>query len=539
MPLGGPVDDLPHAPGAVRVGLEDLLPHRREVGQHPALAGVLLRDLQLDRLVGVLHAAEHRVEGLAGLEVQRAVLGLQEDVVGEAALVVDRAELHVSPLEPVVVEVGVVDERAPVDLHAQRRDRRRDAVGAVAVVVAEVLRARLALGVGLDGEAHEVRDRGLQLLRLARPPAAEGRAVGVELLVGQRVRREPRVGRRRVVDRQRDPDAVRAQRVGQRGLLRDVGRRQVDVVGVDQVDLDAVEPDRRHRARDHDVAVEDHRQVAAGARAGGGEVEDRPVLAVEPARAVGVVARVQARALPVVEVAVLDPRRGVDVQAVDRLLRLHAPQEGERAVEGADLGLAGDHGHARDRPDHVALVTDRGEVRAGDVLAHRRRALAGADDHGAVADRVRHRHGLVQQPAEPADELVARRLEARLHQLLGGPGRHAQVGRVPVDLVRAGVLDDDRRRRAPVALAQVGVADRHVAQPQLRAVVDVLLRRCGRSPEQHREEHRCKHAAQPSQGHHVPLCVCLQTNPTAMLLALPEVSMPTFVGSLDESLRAD
>ena len=95
------VDHLAGEPGAARVGLEDLLPHRAEVGEHPALAGVLLGDLELHRLVGVLHAPEHRVQRLTRLEVERAVLGLQEHVVGEAALgavgldlVVDRPELE-------------------------------------------------------------------------------------------------------------------------------------------------------------------------------------------------------------------------------------------------------------------------------------------------------------------------------------------------------------------------------------------------------------------------------------------------------------
>ena len=304
--LGGSVDDLSHASGGVGLGLEHLLPHRPEVRQHRALAGVLLRDLQLQRLVGVLHPAEHRVEGLARLEVERAVLGLEEHVVEEAVLVVDRPELEVRALEAVGVDVGVVDERAPVDLHVQRRHRRGDAVGAVPVVVAEVLRPRLALGVRLHGEPHEVRDRRLELSGLAVPPTPERVAVGVELLVGQRVGREPRVGGRRVVDRQGDLDAVGAQRVGQRRLLRDVGGRQVDVVGVDEVDLEAVDAERRERPRDHDVAVEDHGQVPPGARAGGREVEDRPVLAVQPARPGRVVARVEAGGLPVVQVPVLD-----------------------------------------------------------------------------------------------------------------------------------------------------------------------------------------------------------------------------------------
>jgi hypothetical protein len=274
-----------HDGGGEGVGLERLFPHRGEVGEHLVLAGVFLGDLQFRCLVGVLHPAEHRLDRLPALEVQRAVLGLQEHVVIEPALrpirlglVVDVAELQVGALEPVVV-----DKRAPEDLHAQRGHGRRDAVGAVAMVVAEVLGTGLAFGVGLDGEAHEVRDRRLQLLGLAGPPASEGGAVRIELLVGQRVRREPGVGGRRAVDRQGDPDAVGPQRVGQCRLLRDVGRRQIDVVGVDQVDLEAVDPQRRERPRHHDVAVEDDRQVPRGAGTGGGDMLVSTSFSADPA----------------------------------------------------------------------------------------------------------------------------------------------------------------------------------------------------------------------------------------------------------------
>ena len=52
----------------------------------PRLADVLLRDLQLDRLVRLLERAEQRRRRLAHLEVDRAVLDLDDHVVVELAV---------------------------------------------------------------------------------------------------------------------------------------------------------------------------------------------------------------------------------------------------------------------------------------------------------------------------------------------------------------------------------------------------------------------------------------------------------------------
>ena len=52
----------------------------------PLLAEVLLRDLQLDRLVRLLERAEQRRRRLAHLEVDRPVLDLDDDVVVELAV---------------------------------------------------------------------------------------------------------------------------------------------------------------------------------------------------------------------------------------------------------------------------------------------------------------------------------------------------------------------------------------------------------------------------------------------------------------------
>ena len=102
--------------------------------------------------------------GSRGMEVERPVLDLDEHVVAERA--VERHELLVGALDAVGIDGGVVDEGAPHDDAAVRRDRVGEHVGAVGVGALVVLRAGLALAVGLHQEAAEVGDR---LVDLGRP----------------------------------------------------------------------------------------------------------------------------------------------------------------------------------------------------------------------------------------------------------------------------------------------------------------------------------------------------------------------------------
>ena len=73
-------------PSRERVGVEELLPHRAEVDEVLRVPEVLLRDLQLGHDRRLRHRAEQRVERLARLEVERAVLHLHDDVRAELAV---------------------------------------------------------------------------------------------------------------------------------------------------------------------------------------------------------------------------------------------------------------------------------------------------------------------------------------------------------------------------------------------------------------------------------------------------------------------
>ena len=168
------------------------------------VAQILLRDLQFRHHRRARHRAEERAERLARLEVERSVLHLHDHVVAEAA--VERRELEIRALDAIGVHVFVVDERAPHDDAAVRRDGVGEHVGAVGVGPAVVLRPRLSLAVGLHEEAAEVGNERVDLGRLVAPPA---RDAGVERIG----RRQPaQSSRRREVGREVDADAVGPQR---------------------------------------------------------------------------------------------------------------------------------------------------------------------------------------------------------------------------------------------------------------------------------------------------------------------------------------
>ena len=119
---------------AMHVEIENFFPHRREEAQMTLLAGVFLRDLQLDGFVCFFQPAEQWRYRLARLEIDRAVLDLDDDVVVELA--VERMEIVIGGLGAVVlgvapIEMMVVDKRAIENDSAVRLESARDDVGGV------------------------------------------------------------------------------------------------------------------------------------------------------------------------------------------------------------------------------------------------------------------------------------------------------------------------------------------------------------------------------------------------------------------------
>ena len=397
----------------VGVGVERLLEQRRQVGEVRPLAEVLLRDLQLQHRLRARHRAEQRVERLARLEVDRPVLHLQLHVRPERS--VERHQLGVRLLGAILGDVGLVDERAPDDDALVRRERVRQHVGAVGVRAAVVLRAGLALGVRLDQEAAEVGDQRVDLVDLRAPPGGDGRV--------------PRIGggdaaeldRRAPARGEKNADPPRAKHVGQRRHLAQVGRRQDLRAGVDVVQRDRVDADRRVGAR----------VVAHARRHGVGQLVPAPQ---RPARVAALDAAVQV--VPVVEHAQADARAAGGVDRVERPAGLQMTQEMEHAVQHAGVGEAGDrerapraHRHAVDdegvgrhpeQPKEGRLVLDV-------LVAQPQRAERRSDDQRRLGDGLREEGG-AQQSRQPARQLVARGRQRRRRR--GHVHRRAQRARL-------------------------------------------------------------------------------------------------------------
>ena len=132
-PLTSAETGVPGSAG-LEIEVERLFPHRHQEAHVPLLPGVLLCDLQLDGLIGLPERAKQRRDRLASLEVDRAMLDLQDDVVGELPVKVmkvvpRRARSIVFRVAP--VHVVVVDEAPIEDDAAVRREGMAEDVGGV------------------------------------------------------------------------------------------------------------------------------------------------------------------------------------------------------------------------------------------------------------------------------------------------------------------------------------------------------------------------------------------------------------------------
>ncbi len=249
------------------------------------LAEVLLRDLELDGLAGVLERGEERRDGFADLEVDGAVLDLDDDVRFELA--VEGVEVVVAGagavgFEVVVVEVIVVDEAAVEDDAAVRFEGAGYGVGGLGGGAVILRGADAAFGVGLDDEAGEVGDGFVDLVDFGLPPGDDGGVDGVE---GGEMADDLWAGE---IDGERDADAPGTKLVGDARELEDHLGLEGAEVGVDVVDGDAVDPDGGEQTAvvgdagqvgaDVTVVEED---AAAGVAALDGAVEVVPL--VDPA----------------------------------------------------------------------------------------------------------------------------------------------------------------------------------------------------------------------------------------------------------------
>ena len=259
-------------------------------------------------------------KGSRGWKSIGAVLHLHQHVVGELA--VERHEFVVRLLGAVVGRLVRVDEGAPHHDAAMRRQRFGQHVGAVGMVAPVILRSGLAFGIRLDEETAEIGNVAVDLVDLRLPPGAHR---GIERIRGLESaefdgRAEPRG--------EIHAHAVGTEHVGQRRGLVEICRREAGGIGIHVGEHRAVDADRRTGARVVGVArIEPARQLVP--------VPDR-------------LARVAALDMPIEIVPVIqhaNPRcaAATRCRAPSSVLPgLDQPQEMERAVQHADVGVRGD-----------------------------------------------------------------------------------------------------------------------------------------------------------------------------------------------------
>ena len=201
----------------MKIGVEHLFPHRKQEAQLALLARVLLRHLELERLVRVLQRADQRRNRLANLEVDWAFLDLDQHVVIE--LPVELREVIVSGPRTVVLQIApvhvmVVDEAAINQHAAVGLERAGDDVRGIRVSTSVRGRTDAAFRVSFQNDAAEIGNGLVDLVYFALPPFGDFRVDRVERIeMAQDLWAAE-------VHRDREPDAPRTERIGNSGELR-------------------------------------------------------------------------------------------------------------------------------------------------------------------------------------------------------------------------------------------------------------------------------------------------------------------------------
>src|SRR5579872_6386531 len=224
----------------VHVEVEHFLPHGDEKTKLALLPGVFLRDLQFNRFVGVAKAGEQRGRRLSHLEIDWAILDLNDDVIVEVAVKrmkvvvggLGAIVLQVSPVEMVVVNERAVEHDATVGL-----ERSRNHVGSVGRSAAISGRAEASLGISFHHEAAEIRDLPVNSVDLFAPPVRDlwiERIKCVEAADGFRAAQ---------IDRQGKLDAPWTECIGDAADLRDEVVVKNSRISIDVVHGASVDPD--------------------------------------------------------------------------------------------------------------------------------------------------------------------------------------------------------------------------------------------------------------------------------------------------------
>src|SRR5580704_12123362 len=163
-------------PVDAHIEIEDFFPHGDEEAELTLLSRVFLRDLQLDGFVGAVQAGKERRRRFTHLEIDWAILDLNDDVVVERA--VKRMEVIVGSLGAIIfqivpIEVMVVHERAIKHDAAMRLESASNHIPGISGRSAVGGRTQSPFGVGFDHEATEIRYLAVDFVDLFSPPVGD------------------------------------------------------------------------------------------------------------------------------------------------------------------------------------------------------------------------------------------------------------------------------------------------------------------------------------------------------------------------------
>src|SRR5580698_8750554 len=163
-------------PVDAHIEIEDFFPHGDEEAELTLLSRVFLRDLQLDGFVGAVQAGKERRYRFTHLEIDRAILDLNDDVVVERA--VEGMEIIVGGLGAIIfqivpIEVMVVHERAIEHDAAMWLESAGDHIRGVSGTSAVGGRTEPPFRVGFNDEAAKIRDLAIDLVNFFSPPVSD------------------------------------------------------------------------------------------------------------------------------------------------------------------------------------------------------------------------------------------------------------------------------------------------------------------------------------------------------------------------------
>ena len=148
---------------------KEFLPHRCKIGEVLALSQIFLGNLQFCYLRSLLDVVEDRSVWLTGLEVERTILGLQDDVVSELSIHILKLAYGLFHSVFALV-VGTIYKASPHDDATVWLDGIGKHVGSLGMSAVVIARTRLSFRISFYQESAKVWNGSINLLCFLLPP---------------------------------------------------------------------------------------------------------------------------------------------------------------------------------------------------------------------------------------------------------------------------------------------------------------------------------------------------------------------------------